>query len=125
MAIPLRRFAAQCVQVAIEGGKITETSSSRVSLYEISRKWRELDDATSFSSESVDGWTEKEVAAAEVIIASLTYLERIGCKNVEQLLRDTLEHESAKLQVSCVANDDVLMMMFSHGRNNNYSYQPP
>ena len=97
MAIPLRKFAAQCVQVAIEGGKITETSSSRVSLYEISRKWRELYDATSFQSQAVEGWTEKEVAAAEVIIASLTYLERIGCKNVEQLLRDTLEQASAKL----------------------------
>jgi len=97
MAIPLRKFAAQCVQVAIEGGKITETSSSRVSLYEISRKWRELYDATSFQSQSVEGWSEKEVSAAKVIIASLTYLERIGCKNVEQLLKQTLEQDAAKL----------------------------
>lgn len=97
MAIPLRKFAAQCVQAAIEGGKITEASSSRVSLYEISRKWRELYDATSFLSQSVEGWSEKEVAAAEVIIASLTFLERIGCKNVEQLLKQTLEQEAAKL----------------------------
>lgn len=97
MAIPLRKFATQCVQVAIEGGKITEASSSRASLYEISRKWRELYDATSFQSQSVEGWTEKEVAAAKVIIASLTFLERIGCKNVEQLLKQTLEQEAAKL----------------------------
>lgn len=97
MAIPLRKFAALCVQVAIEGGKITEASSPRVSVYEISRKWRELYNATSFQSQSVEGWSEKEVAAAEVIIASLTFLERIGCKNVEQLLRQTLEQKSAKL----------------------------
>lgn len=97
MAIPLKKFAAQCVQVAIEGGKITETSSSRVFLYEISRKWRELYDATSFQSQSIEGWSEKEVAAAKVIIASLTYLERIGCKNVEQLLKHTLEQEASKL----------------------------
>lgn len=97
MAIPLRKFAAQCVKAAIEGGKITEASSPRVSIYDISRRWRELYDATGFQSPSVEGWTEKEVAAAQVIIASLTFLERIGCKNVEQLLRETLEHESAKL----------------------------
>lgn len=97
MAIPLRKFAAQCVQVAIEGGKITETSSPRVSIYEISRKWRALCDATNFNSQSVKNWSEKEVAAAEVIIASLTFLERIGCKNVEQLLKQTLEQEAAKL----------------------------
>jgi hypothetical protein len=97
MAIPLRKFAVQCLQAAIEGGKITEASSPRVSLYDISRRWRELYDATAFRSLSVKGWTEKEVAAAQVIIASLTFLERIGCKNVEELLRDTLEHESAQL----------------------------
>lgn len=97
MAIPLRKFAAQCVQVAIEGGKITEASSPRTSMFEISRKWRTLRKATNFSSQSVKGYSEKEVAAAEVIIASLTFLERIGCKNVEQLLKQTLEHESAKL----------------------------
>lgn len=97
MALPLKKFAAQCVKSAIEGGKITKASSPRVSLYDISRRWRELYDATGFQSLSVKGWTEKEVAAARVVIASLTYLERIGCKNVEQLLLKTLEHESAKL----------------------------
>lgn len=97
MAIPLKKFAAQCVQAAIEGGKITEASSPQVSLYDISRRWRELNNATGFQSLSVTGWSEKEVAAARIVIASLTYLERIGCKNVEQLLREALEHDSAKL----------------------------
>lgn len=96
MAIPLRKFAAHCVQVAIDGGKITKVSSPRVSLYEISRKWRELYDASNLNSLTVKDWSEKEVAAAEVIIASLTFLERIGCKDIEQLLRQTLEQLSAK-----------------------------
>lgn len=93
MAIPLKKFAARCVDRAIESGEITEASYPQISLYEISRKWRELYAATNFNSLSVQGWSEKEVAAAEVIIASLTFLERIGCKNVEQLLRQTLEGE--------------------------------
>lgn len=97
MAIPLRKFAALCEKVAIDGGKITDASSPQASLYEISRKWRELYSATTFRSQSVKGWSEKEVAAAEVIIASLTYLQRIGCENVEKLVRDTLEQAASNL----------------------------
>lgn len=96
MAIPLRKFAVRCERIAIEGGKITDASSPRVSLYEISRKWRELYDATNFKSETLARWSEKEVAAAEIIIAGLTYLQRIRCDNVEQLLKETLERAAAK-----------------------------
>ena len=94
MAIPLKKFAGQCAQAAIEGGKITEMSSPRAVVYDISRQWRELYAATSFMSLSVDGWSEKEVAAAGVIIASLTFLDRLGCRDVEQLLRYTLAHRT-------------------------------
>lgn len=97
MAIPLRKFAAECMQVAIERGKITENSSPRVLYYEISRKWRELNRSTGFCNQAPTGWTEKEVAAAEVIIASLAFLERTGCKNVEQLLQDTLRKQRIEL----------------------------
>ena len=37
---------------------------------------------------------KKEEAAAEVMISTLTYLQRIGCKNIEQLLKDTIERHA-------------------------------
>ena len=95
MAIPLRKFAKRCEEVAIANDKITALSSSTVSLYEISRQWRKLADATSFLGNPP--WSEKEEAAAEVIIAALTYLQRIGCKDIEKCLKDTLERQSRKL----------------------------
>lgn len=91
MAIPLKKFAEQCEEVALANGKITQLSSPTVSMYDISRKWRALCKATAFKSDNLQDWSEKEEGAAEVIIATLTYLQRIGCKNIEQLLRAALE----------------------------------
>ena len=92
MAIPLKKFAALCEEVAIANGKITPMSSPTVLLHDISREWRELCKATSFKCPKLQEWTEKEVGAAEVIIAALTYLQRIGCNDIEKLLQVTLEH---------------------------------
>lgn len=92
MAIPLKKFAEQCEEVALANGKITPLSSPTVSLHDISREWRALCNATAFKSSGLKEWSEKEEGAAEVIIAALTYLQRIGCKEIEKLLRDTLEH---------------------------------
>ena len=94
MAITLNKQAIRCEKIAIDSGKITSLSSSRITLYDISRKWRELLDATSYPSSEMSKWSEKEVAAAEVLIATLTYLQRIGCKNIEQLLRDVIERHA-------------------------------
>lgn len=91
MAIPLKKFAEQCEEVALANGKITPLSSPTVSMYDISRRWRELCKATAFKSDNLPDWNEKEEGAAEVIIAALTYLKRIGCKDIEQLLQATLE----------------------------------
>jgi hypothetical protein len=92
MAIPLKKFAEQCEEVAIANGKITTSSSPTLSLYEISRRWRDLCKATAFRSLNLKDWSEKEEGGAEVIIAALIYLQRIGCKDIEKLLRETLEH---------------------------------
>ena len=93
MAIPLKKFALQCEEVALANGKITMLSSPTVSMHDISREWRTLCKATSSKSLSLQGWSEKEQGAADVIIATLTYLQRIGCKDIEKLLQESLEHK--------------------------------
>ena len=94
MAITLNKQAIRCEEIALAGGKITPLSSPRISLYDISRHWRGLLDATRFPSEDVPKWSEREAAAAEVLIATLTYLQRIGCRNIEQLLKDSIERQT-------------------------------
>lgn len=93
MAITLNKSAIRCEEIAIASGKITSNSSARPLLYDISRN-RELLDASSFQSDNPGPWSEKEEAAAEVMISTLTYLQRIGCKNIEQLLKDTIERHA-------------------------------
>lgn len=97
MAIPLKKFATQCVEVALANDKITPISSPNVSLHDISREWRRLCKATAFKSENLPDWSEKEVIAAEVVIAALTYLQRIGCKDMEKLLQETLEQHRRQI----------------------------
>ena len=94
MAIPLNKAAVRCEKMAIANGRITPNSSSRPLLYDISRHWRRLLDATGYRSESLSLWSEREVEASEVIISSLAYLQRIGCSNIEQLLKDTMERHA-------------------------------
>lgn len=94
MAITLNKQAIRCVEIAIAGGRFSPLSNPRTSLYDISRQWRELLEATNFKSETLPEWSEKEESAAEVLIATLTYLQRIGCRNIEQLLRDAIERHA-------------------------------
>lgn len=96
MAITLNKHAILCEQLAVAGGKITPNSSPRVSLYDISREWRRLCDATGFKSLTLEGYTEREQGAAEVIIATLTYLQRIGCTDVERLLKAAIASHCPK-----------------------------
>ena len=94
MASTLNKYAEKCEEIAIAGGRITPNSSATPLLYDISRCWRELRNATNFKSLNNGRWSEKEEAASEVIISAMTYLRRIGCDNIEQLLRDSIERHA-------------------------------
>lgn len=97
MAITLNKCAKQCEEIAIASGKITSNSSARPLLYDISRNWRALLDATRFKSGNPGQWSEREEAACEVIISALSYLQRIGCRNIEKLLKDTIERKARQV----------------------------
>lgn len=94
MAITLNKCAIQCEEMAISSGHITACSSARPLLYDISRHWRELLDASGFQSDNPGPWSEREEAAGDVIISAITYLRRIGCKDIEQLLKDSIERHA-------------------------------
>lgn len=92
MAIVLnKKIVPDIVANAHAAGLITDESSSTVAVYQISRYWRELfQTATRHRSETLPQWNEKEVAAAKVITSALLFLAMEGCRNVEQLIIDTV-----------------------------------
>lgn len=92
MAITLnKKTVPDIVANAYASGLITAESSSTVAVYQISRYWRELfQTATRHRSEILPQWNEKEVAAAKVITSALLFLAMEGCRNVEQLIIDTV-----------------------------------
>lgn len=92
MAITLnKKTVPDIVANAYGSGLITAESSSTVAVYQISRYWRELfQTATRHRSVTLPQWNEKEVAAAKVITSALLFLAMEGCRNVEQLIIDTV-----------------------------------
>lgn len=93
MAITLnKKTVPDIVANAYAAGLITAESSSTVAVYQISRYWRELfQTATRHRSEFLPQWNEKEVAAAKVITSALLFLAMEKCRNVEQLIIDTVK----------------------------------
>lgn len=89
MAITLNRHAAVCEQIMEDEGKMNDKSSPRVALYEISREWRLLCDADPVKT-PLEKWSERERTASDLLIATLCYLRRIGCKDIESLLQDRM-----------------------------------
>lgn len=94
MAIPLNKIAIRCKEIAIAGGKINSNSSTRTLIYDISRHWRQLLESSGYQSDNPGPWSESEELAAEVMVSALTYLQCVGCKNIEQLLKDTIEQRA-------------------------------
>lgn len=90
MAITLNKYAIRCEQAAIANGSISSNSSFRTFLYDVSRSWRKEVDATSYKSEELCMFSERQVAGADVIIDQLLCLQRDGCENIEQLIRDRI-----------------------------------
>lgn len=86
----LNKQAARCLEAALANGSITSQSSVRGLLYDISRQWRRLLDATSFASSESRRWSEKEEFAGEVLVSTLTYLEGIGCQDIDDLVEDVI-----------------------------------
>lgn len=89
--ITLNKLAKKCFDIAMRRGKINECTSGRAIIMAISAEWRELMEATKYRSEHLPKYSQREEEAADVIISTLTYLKRIGCKDIEQLIKDKVE----------------------------------
>ena len=93
--ITLNRLAKRCFDIALKRKKMTETTSPKAVVLAISSEWRELAEAGKERSNHIPSWSEREEEAADVIIATL--LEKIGCNDIEQLLKDKVEFNSYRV----------------------------
>lgn len=102
MAITLnKKLIPAIVAKAHAAGLISDESSTMVAVYQISRHWRELfQTATRHRSDTLPGWNEKEAAAARIITAALLFLAMEQCRDVEQLITDTVNAELENLPPS-------------------------
>lgn len=86
--ITLNKLAKRCLRIAIRRKKLGRDSSPHAIVVAISCEWRGLCKASEYRSNNIPKYSEQEEAAADVIIEAITYLEKIGCRNIDQLLKD-------------------------------------
>ena len=94
--ITLNKLAVKCYRTAIKRGKIGKHSSPKAIITAISKEWRELCEATEYRRNHIPKYSECEEEAADIIIASLTYLQRIGCRDIEQLIKDKINFNAQR-----------------------------
>lgn len=94
--IKLNKLAIQCLKSALSRGVITGNSNPRVFVAMISAHWRRLWSSSKARCDSNPNYSEREDAAADIIISTMTYLQSIGCESIEELLRVKIEQQSRK-----------------------------
>ena len=75
---------------------MTADTSEKAKILRISASWRRLFNANIFRDKELPKYSTKEVAAADIILDALEYLNSIGRKDIEELLRDRLENLEEK-----------------------------
>lgn len=88
--ITLNRLAERCYQIALKRGKINIYTSRRAIINAISTEWRELSQAEKSKSNHLPKYSQQEEEAADVIITTLTFLQKIGCSDIERLIKDKI-----------------------------------
>ena len=90
--INLNRLAFRIREKYLQCRLMTCDTSEKAKVLRISSSWRKLNMADKLPSKDLPKYTEKEVAAADIILDTLEYLKSIGKKDIEGLLRDRIEN---------------------------------
>lgn len=95
--IKLNIYAMKSHSQSIARGDYTENSSPMAIILRETKSWCRLHQAQMDSKTQpealsrFDGYTLREEAAAEVIVSMMEYLQHIGCKDIEGLIRKIVE----------------------------------
>jgi len=95
--IKLNIYAMRAHGQSISRGEYSENSSGMAVILKETKAWVKLHQAQIDSKEQpealsrFEGYTLREEAAAEVIVSMIEYLQHIGCKDIEGLIRRIVE----------------------------------
>lgn len=93
--ITLNKLSKSLYETLMVRRKITRDSSVMVFTVRVSKHWRQmLECARGWNG---DGSREKgERACADVIVDALMFLQKSGCRDIEQLVRDRMESRAVE-----------------------------
>lgn len=88
--ITLNRLAKQCLNNAKASGHVNDNSGMRSYLYRASVMVHRAFEDTKWSSGEIARWSEYEISVAHCIVWLVAFLQRLGCRDIEQLLKDVV-----------------------------------
>lgn len=95
--IKLNIYAMKSHGQAIARGDYAEGSNPMVIVLKETRAWCKLHQAQMDSKNlplepsRIEGYSLREEAAGEVIVSMMEYLQHVGCKDIETLIRQVIE----------------------------------
>ncbi len=93
--ITLNKLSKSLYETLMVRKKITRDSSVMAFTVRVSKHWRQMLEAARGWKE--DGAREKgERACADVIVDALMFLQKSGCRDIEQLVRDRMESRAVE-----------------------------
>lgn len=94
--VNLNLMGIQAFDCAKKRGKITDYTTDLIQLNAIKDEFNELRSASTNPSIHIEGYTEQQEEAADVIIATLTFLTRKGV-DINKLLEKKMEYNTKRL----------------------------
>ena len=86
--ITLNKLAQSCLFTIMKRFRLNKTSSIKAFGNYISACWRKMDMLDTTNEELLQ---EREKRAADIIIATVAYLEMLGCEDIEKLIKDRIK----------------------------------
>lgn len=86
--ITLNKLAQSCLFAFMKRFRLNNTTSIKAFGNYISVCWRLLDILDTKDEELLP---ERKKRAADIIVATIAYLEMLGCKDIERLIKDRIK----------------------------------
>ena len=84
--ITLNKLTKELHDEMLRRDEITSTTSPRAMSIRVSRDWRRMDACQTYEKE----FSEREELAADIIIDTALAMRQLGCKNIEQAIKDRI-----------------------------------
>lgn len=92
--ITLNKFAPKILAMIERRFHFNENTSKKAFSLKISAAWRKLDELSELPVDDIQNHSEYKRRAAYIIVITVAFLKRYGCKDIEEEIKKIIEASS-------------------------------